>query len=57
MLMRMLPNVTFIPQIEVTAITAAMDENTKEGRRDGTGGRRIGATRKNWRGVCVPGDL
>jgi hypothetical protein len=45
----MLPNVTFIPQIEVTAITAAMDENTKEGRRDGTGGRRIGAPRKKWR--------
>ena len=42
---------------EVTTITAAMHENTKEGRRDGTGGRRIGAPRKNWRGVCVPGDL
>ena len=37
----------------MTTITAAMHENTKEGRRDGTGGRRIGTPRKNWRGgVC-----
>ena len=36
----------------MTTITAAMHENTKEGRRDGTGGRRTGAPRKNWRG-CV----
>ena len=41
----------------LTTIVAITQEKEKEGRRDGTGGRRIGAPRKNWRGVCVPGDL
>jgi hypothetical protein len=33
----------------VTTTTEAMHENTKEGRRDGTGGRRVGTPRKKWR--------
>ena len=34
----------------MAAITAAIHENTKEGRRDGRGGTRVGTTRKNREG-------